>query len=236
MKTFTLLSLFVLLLLSQSVWGQSYPKSSVLFGVSHSSLYLYAPGDYRVYGDFSTQTSIWDNSTPSPVKGIGFSAGYSWQLASRWELSLRVGYSGNTVEERIMSTYGFSPSAGSYDYTFDRNRKYRAAWFEGLIFRRISGPHIKPDIQLGTGLTFLYHKQDYLSGFEFDLNRGIYDVRYFSTERKGNFGIPIHVQLQYPVSPVVKLGINTHANILFDGSVLTGLTAFATYRLDNLGQ
>ena len=230
MKNFNLLFLFAVLSLP-SLFCQSFPQQSVSFGLSRNTLYLYAPGEYRVYGGNSSHRSVWDTSDATPVRGIGLSAGYDLQWSPRWEASLRASYSGNTEEELILRMSGYSSSAGSYDHTFQRSHKYRALWFEGLLFRRILGSYVTPDIQLGTGITYLLLSQDYLSGFDFDLDRGIYDVQYFSKRRKARLGLPLQIQVKYPISPDFKIGINAYANLLFDGSAVTGVTAFATYRL-----
>lgn len=231
MKKLYLLSFLFLFVSAQSLFGQAGSKSSLTIGVSQTAVYINAPGTYLVYGAFTSNRRSF-----SGVKGgesLGLSVGYTRQVLPRFEASFRANYTGNTIDERLHQIRGDNVNGEPYDYTFERTRKYRVAYLEGLLFWRVIGPRSKADVQLGAGITYFNYWQEYRSGFEFDVDRGIYNMQAFTKERIGKFGLPLHAQIQYPITPRIKLGMDAFISMYdFDQSV-AGLTFFGAYQLGN---
>lgn len=214
---------------SQTLLGQFVPKHLITLGVSQNEVHIDASGSYLVYGSFTSS-----RNTFSGVRGaesVGFSAGYTLQFLPRFEASIRANYTGNKSEELIMRTRGDNAGGERYDYTFTRVRDYQAVWAEALFFWRVIGPRSKVDVQLGIGVTYLGYTQNYRSGFEFDVDRGIYDVQSFVDERKGRLGLPLHVQMQFPIANRVKLGLDGFINFYGDDKTITGLSLLGSYQL-----
>ncbi len=99
-----------------------------------------------------------------------------------------------------------------------------------MAFWSILGDQSLADLQLGTGIAHLYYRQEYDSGYIFNLDYDQYDVKYYTIERKGSLGIPIHLQLQYPINYNWKIGFAAQVNSFFNGDKQSGVTAFAAYR------
>lgn len=229
MKKLYLLFVFSSMLVSQASFGQSNLKQYLSIGVSQNALHIEAPGLYHIYGAFFSSTNTWSGVREG--KGVGLSVGYATQLSYRFELALRANYTGNTVTELISRVRGDNANGDRYDYTLERARAYRAVWLESLVFWRVVGPRSRADIQLGAGLSYLGYQHEYESGFEFDVERGIYDVQTFTSERKGSIGLPIHAQIQFPVAARFKLGLDAFVNFYEHGRTATGLTLLGAYQL-----
>jgi hypothetical protein len=221
MKTILLSLLFVLpfLLLAQKTTDQR-----VTFGIAQSHLHLYTTDHYETYSSTTRSTSI-----PSQIhhsRGVGFNLGYSRKIHPRWELSTRINYAGQEVQDTIRDYYRH-PNTSFPD---TRTRTYRAFWSEAMVFWRMVGDRSLADLQLGTGIAHLYYRQEYDSGYIFNLDYDLYDVKFYTVERKGSFGIPIHLQFQYPINYNWKIGFAAQVNSFFNGDQQSGVTAFAAYR------
>lgn len=220
---------WTILLFTVGLHGQSRPGQEATFGVSYNDIFFSTLNDVRIVGNRSS--SFGRGYSNGSLSAMGLSAGYSLKLSERWELALRANYSGRSISERVYELRGNSTANGEFSYTFNRPRKYRAIWQETLVFWRVFGPHVRPDIQIGTGFTYLYYTQDYRSGFEFDLDRGIYEVEYFTKERRHNQAIPIHLQFQYPINYQLKVGFSAYVNHFFGRNNISGVMLFGAYRL-----
>lgn len=229
MKTLYAVLGVVLLFFGPFAMGQSKLTQRVSFGVSQNDIYLFTENHYEITGDRTSSLAIYYSN--ESVNAMGWYAGYGLELSDRWEVALRLNYSGRNMSERVLELSGQTTNNGDFEYVFDRPRKYRALWQESLIFWRVFGPNVKPDIQIGTGFTYLYYTQDYRSGFEFDLDRATFEVEYFTRERKHSFGIPMQLQFQYPITYRFKVGFSVYGHHFFDGNEITGYSALVSYRL-----
>ncbi len=225
---FLILSLF---LCSQSLLGQFVSKQHLTLGLSQNEVHLNAAGSYLVYGTFANSRHSFSGARGA--ESIGVSAGYTLQFLPRFEASVRANYTGNRSEELIMRTRGENANGERFDHTFMRVREYRAVWAEALLFWRVIGPRSRADVQLGIGVTYLGYTQNYRSGFEFDVDRGIYNVQAFVDERRGRLGLPLHAQMQFPIANRVKLGLDGFINFYGDDKTITGLTLIGAYQLGN---
>ncbi len=228
MKQFYFTSLMITLV-GFGLYGQSKLTQRASFGISYNDIYFATDNDYRITGDYRSRSSR--GYSNESVSGLGLSAGYAIELGRRWEVALRMNYSGRSIEERVMELSVTTDTNGTSEYTFNRPRKYRAFWQESLVFWRVLGSHVRPDIQIGTGFTYLYYTQDYRSGFEFDTDRDIYEVEYYTKERRANQAIPIHVQFQYPVTYDLKVGFSAYVNHFFKRNNIAGVQVFGSYQL-----
>jgi hypothetical protein len=221
MKTSLLSLLFLLpfLLIAQKTTDQR-----LLFGISQSHLHLHTTDYYKIYD--SNGSGTFGISEIYHSRGPGLNVGYSRKISPRWELTARVNYAGKKVQDTIQNSFSrpgtFLPET--------RSRTYRAFWSEAMAFWRIIGDRSLADLQLGTGIAHLYYRQEYDSGYIFNLDFNQFDVKYYTIERKGSFGIPIHLQFQYPINYNWKIGFAAQVNSFFNGAQQTGVTAFAAYR------
>ncbi|MGH1436126.1 MAG: hypothetical protein ACRBG0_16890 [Lewinella sp.] len=221
MKT-TMLSLFFLLPLL--LLAQKTTDQRIIFGIAQSHLHLTTTDHYETYSSNSRSTSI--RSETNNSRGLGFNLGYSRTVHPRWELTTRINYAGNKVQDTIHYYYRL-PTTTLPD---TRTRSYRAFWSEAMVFWRMIGDRSLADLQLGTGIAHLYYRQEYSSGYVYNLDFDQFDVKYHTIERKGSFGIPIHLQFQYPINYNWKVGFAAQFNSFFDGNKQSGVTAFAAYR------
>lgn len=218
----SLLSLFFLLpflLIAQKTTDQR-----LLFGIAQSHLHLYTAENYKIYDSHGSGTIGINQIYHS--RGPGLNIGYSKKIHSRWEFMARVNYAGNKVQDTIQHSF-YRPNASIPE---TRTRIYHAFWSEAMIFWRIIGDQSLADVQLGTGISHIYYRQEYESGYIFNLDFDQYDVKFYTIERKGSLGIPIHLQFQYPINYNWKLGFAAQFNSFFNGDKQSGVTAFAAYR------
>ncbi|MEL6655633.1 MAG: hypothetical protein AAFR36_04270 [Bacteroidota bacterium] len=219
--------LFFLLLMSGYAQSQidhrvtaSLSKTTIDFTTRYKTKVIHGSGSMNSY---SLRTVI-----DSP--GIGFGIGYQGRFHRRWEVAGRVNYLGNSIKEgqdRFAVRNHLPPEL---ERELDYTRKYRALWLEALLFWKVTRRISAVDIQLGSGITYMYNKHFYLQGYVYDRGLGIFDVKTFVNERKSDFGLPIHFQVQYPINPTLNIGVNTYANIYFEDDLLVGVMVFGAYR------
>ena len=213
------------------LWGfpffliaQKTIDQGLLFGISQSHLHLETTDHYETFSSTSRSTSI--NTQIHHGRGVGFNLGYRLNIHPRWELSARINYAGQEVTDTIRQYYQYPNTP----FQETRSRTYRAFWSEAMIFWRMIGNRSIADLQLGTGIAHLYYRQEYDSGFIYNLDAAQYDVQFYTIDRKGSLGIPIHLQFQYPINYQWKIGCSAQVNSFFNGAQQTGVTAFAVYR------
>lgn len=199
-------------------------------GIAQAHLHLPTSEYYEVFetGSFRSRSSITSNRS---ARGVGINLGYHLKVHPRWELTGRINYSGNKVEEPNHN--GFSSSSTTSPLNSlpeERTRTYRAFWSEALLYWRMAGDYSLIDFQVGTGLAHLYYYQQYPSGYVYNAQFQQFDSKRTTIERKGNFGIPIQLQLQYPINYHWKIGGTAQINTFFNGSQQTGVVAFMAYR------
>ncbi|MEL7249819.1 MAG: hypothetical protein AAFO03_15430 [Bacteroidota bacterium] len=224
------LFILCLSLLSFSTHAQSTIQHRITGGLINSTLHLDTEQELEVLPRGAIGPSLSSTSPNLASEGVGFSLGYQGQFHHRWELAVRANYMGRTIEDNAENFASRSSITPELLDKLQHTRSYRGLWFEGLMFWRVIGPYSRADIQLGTGVSYAYLHYDYLLGYFLDLNRGDFDSIRFAEERKTVWGIPIHFQVQYPVSPEVKIGFNAHLNPHFDGTLGTGVMLFGAYR------
>ena len=218
------------LLLLFSITAQAQVEHRLSIGLETNFALMQTSLESTVYFASSSRSSSGGSSTEW-FSAMGVTAAYALQFHDRWEGMVRASYSGNTSMDQIMNRRGYSSLIGNYHFQYEHPRKYRHLWGEFLLFRRIYGEHVLPDVQVGTGITYMTYTQDYMSGYEFDDSIEDFTVKYFTNERKSVIGIPLQVQVQYPLGPKLKVGGNGHINIFMDGSAIVGLNTFLVYRL-----
>lgn len=221
MKTILLSFLWILPVL---LFAQKTTDQRVTFGIAQSHLHLETTDHYETYS--TTTRSIGIRTQIHHGRGVGFNLGYSHTIHPRWELIARINYAGQEVQDTIRHYYRH-PNTNFPDI---RSRTYRAFWSEAMVFWRIIGDRSLADLQLGTGIAHLYYRQEYDSGYVFNLDFDQYDVKFYTIDRKGSFGIPIHLQFQHPVNYNWKIGFAAQVNSFFNGAQQTGVTAFVAYR------
>jgi hypothetical protein len=187
-------------------------------------LHLYTTDYYKIYDSHGSGTIGLNEIYHS--RGLGFNLGYSRKIHPRWELGARINYAGKQVQDTIQHSFTRPNTA----LPVIRPRTYRAFWSEAMVFWRMVGDRSLADLQLGTGIAHLYYRQEYDSGYVFNLDFDQFDVKYYTIERRGSFGIPIHLQFQYPINYSWKVGFAAQVNSFFNGDKQSGVTAFAAYR------
>lgn len=209
--------------------AQQKTEQRVSIGIGQSHLHLLVSEHFEIYytgSNHSTSSSI----TNSSARELGINLGYHLQLHPRWEMIGRINYSGNEVQESTTAYfYGLSSSTQSL-LPDKRTRKYRALWSEALLFWRVLGERSLLDVQIGTGISHLYFYQKYNSGYTFISPDQRFDSKQTTIERKGSFGIPMQLQLQYPINYHWKIGGTLQANRFFNENQQTGFMVFMAYR------
>ena len=227
MQNLYLLFGLILSLLPLSAEAQSSIRHRLTAGLVSSTLHLETQHDVELIWSGARNTSSGTSNAPS--EGIGLSLGYQGLVHPRWELAARANYLGNKVPGEV-DVYGVSNLLSPERLDELRHpREYRALWFEGMVFWRVPDTYSLVDIQIGTGISYAYFQHSYLRGYILDMDRELFDVKQFFEERKTTWGIPIHMQLQYALSPKIKIGFNGHVNPYFDGTSITGVMAFGAY-------
>lgn len=228
MKNQQLLFSLFLSIIPFLAFTQSNIQHRVTAGVSRSTLQLLMTYEAEFVSSISRGRTR--SKSTRPIESRGFGIGYMAQLHRRWEVAARVNYAGNTVTEDVKILANDSRLSYEQINELRHPRKYRGLSMDGVVFWRVVSPYVTADVQVGTGISYHYYKQSYLSGYVFDLDRNIFDVQSFIEERKSNWGLPFHFQMQYPLNPAFKVGFNAHVNVYFNSNVMAGVMLFGAYR------
>lgn len=200
--------------------AQSSKPLYLLAEVGVNSFHVKRFYNYTVYGS-SIRSSNSFSHNGGGASGLAGSIGLGYQLHPRWQVEGTIAYGRGQVRDTV-STSDF-PGNGLDEIV---PVKVRGVWSTLRLTYQIQRYPSRWKWVAHMGINYGGVRYNYLSGFTYDITRGIYDVRRTTESRFVSWGIPIGVRGEYTLYNGIRLGLSTQANLFFDGYQQTSITGF----------